>query len=546
MTLRENVESRNREHGDTSSHVVVQLTIGVVIICAVWFTPWLVSNADLTHPFLTVPFIAAFLYLIFQTLVSLVNSWQWKSAPSLVVRRSDEPTVAVIVPTCGEPADMVRRTVMSILSQAWPTESLVLVISDDAASDEMAAMTLSLGHCSLTTTIHYHRPPVRGSACRRGDAKAGNLNSALDLLDVEHPDVEYIETRDADDEVGHPWFLRRTLGVLMDDQRAAFVQTIKECRVDKGDPFNNQEQLFYRGIMLGRHAANAVFPCGSGVVWRRRALKDIGGFPSWNIVEDLQSGVEALRRGWRGVYVPIVGARAQHAPQDLANVYQQRGTWALDTMRLLIWGSMRGMNLRQKLQFFEMGLFYCQGFPMAVLLATSIGYVLEGVQPVLATPGDYMLHFVPYVLSVELFILAMSAEARVENPLTWRRMWYGMMLVNMWAATLALVYGRHRKPVYRVTRKADIGPQWYWGKTLPHLLIIMGVFAAVSYGAVTHGIHSLLRPDTIYWLLSSTVAFGSFVPLGWYGLSPWRYILSWCRSSSSDKPVTRRESRVQG
>lgn len=52
---------------------------------------------------------------------------------------------------------------------------------------------------------------------------------------------------------------------------------------------------------------------GSGVVWRRRALDDIGDFPAWNLVEDLQSGVEALRRAWRGAYVTIIGAVGQTA-----------------------------------------------------------------------------------------------------------------------------------------------------------------------------------------------------------------------------------------
>ena len=74
-----------------------------------------------------------------------------------------------------------------------------------------------------------------------------------------------------------------------------------------GDPFGfRHEPFFYRGCMLARNAANAVFPCGSGLVWRPPdALLDIGGFPAWNLVEDLHSGVLALRRGWRGVYLPI-------------------------------------------------------------------------------------------------------------------------------------------------------------------------------------------------------------------------------------------------
>jgi cellulose synthase (UDP-forming) len=104
------------------------------------------------------------------------------------------------------------------------------------------------------------------------------------------------------------------VGQLVADERVAFVQTIKEAQVSAGDPFNNRESMFYRGQMLARNASNAVFPCGSGLVWRRSALREIGEFPTWNLVEDVQSGVEALRRGWRGLYLPIVGAVGQHSP----------------------------------------------------------------------------------------------------------------------------------------------------------------------------------------------------------------------------------------
>src|SRR5690606_579112 len=113
-------------------------------------------------------------------------------------------------------------------------------------------------------------------------------------------------------------------------EELAFVQTIKEVNTPKGDPFGNKESLFYRSLMLSKNSAKAVFPCGSGLLWRRKALDDIGGFPSWNIVEDFQSGIEALRRGWESEYIPIVGAVGQVAPEDIPNLYKQRGTWALD------------------------------------------------------------------------------------------------------------------------------------------------------------------------------------------------------------------------
>ena len=185
---------------------------------------------------------------------------------------------------------------------------------------------------------------------------------------------------------------------------SAYIQTIKEARVSPGDPFDNNQPHFYRGSMLARHAANAVFPCGSGLVWRRQALADIGGFPTWNLVEDLQSGIEALRRGWRGVYLPILGAVAQHAPEDIPVTYKQRGTWAVDTMRLVFWGGLRGLRLRQRLQFLELGLFYLQSFAMLAFMAAPIIGFAFVVYPVEASAGLYSLHFWPFAAALELFL----------------------------------------------------------------------------------------------------------------------------------------------
>jgi cellulose synthase (UDP-forming) len=505
--------SRHRE----TSHRPVQLASIAIIISALWFTPWLVLNIDMAHPLSSVPFVCAFLYLVIQIHISIINNWHWSRGSAVRTPIGHEPYVGVIVPTCGEPTNMVRQTLMSIISQDWPIDRFIVIISDDAASDSMALMTRTLNWNNPRLAIHYHRPPKHGSPNRRGEAKAGNLNSALDYLRHEFPFVEFVETRDADDLVGDPSFLRRTVAVLRDDPQVAFTQTIKECYVSPGDPFNNQEQLFYKGVMRGRQAGNALFPCGSGLLWRRDALEDIGDFPSWNLVEDFQSGVEALKRGWRSAYVPIVGATAQHAPEDLGNVIKQKGTWALDSVRFLIWRSLKGMTFRQRLQFVDMGMFYFQGFPMLTLWITSIILVVQGRQPVVASQVDYIVHFMPYVIAVELFIWTMSREARVENILAFRRMLHGLMFVNMKAVFLALRYGPNRKPVYRVTRKSNIA-RWYWRETAPHFVILGAAAAAIVYGAAAHGITNILRPDTFYWLAITSFALGSFIPLGWYGL----------------------------
>jgi cellulose synthase (UDP-forming) len=481
---------------------------------ALWL-PFAFTHVNPGALWLAVPFLGANLLLACGLGLALVNNWHRSVPPSYTVPVGAEPVVGVIVPTAGESPDHVRPTVESVLLQDWPEDRLVILVSDDAGSAAMRTTTEQIAAAHPGCHIHYHRPPARGSAEREGEAKSGNLNSALRRLAEIAPEAEYIETRDADDLVGDAQFLRRCVGHLLRDGRTAYVQTVKEARVSPGDPFDNLQPLFFRGAMFARHAANAVFPCGSGLVWRRTALEDIGGFPTWNLVEDVQSGVEALRRGWRSAFLPIRGAVGQHSPEDLPNVYKQRGTWALDTMRLLIWGDLRGLSVRQRLQFAELGLFYLQSFATLVFVACpAIGFA-TGVYPLTSGYGDYALHFWPFAIAIELYFAALAVGASYERVWRARVLWIGLAPVYMKACVLAVAGGRNRKPVYRVTRKHD-EHRWYWRLVLPQMamlaVIVGGMAKTLSSDDVLHEVDL----GSLYWASIFSLTLACFIPRSWF------------------------------
>jgi len=192
------------------------------------------------------------------------------------------------------------------------------------------------------------------------NAKAGNLNSCYELLKAGY-DVDWVETRDADDAVGSPDFLNNCLGQLTADDDLAFVQTIKTARVSGGDPFDNNFIAFYRGNMFARHAAKCRLPLRFGLVWRREALDDVGGFPDWNLVEDLQSGVNALRVVGAGLTSDSgcgLATRTRGHPERLQTA---RDLGARHDSPLAV-GNFRGLGIRQYLQFLEPGLYYLQCF----------------------------------------------------------------------------------------------------------------------------------------------------------------------------------------
>jgi cellulose synthase (UDP-forming) len=502
-----------------SRHWLLRCAGVAYLIAAAIYLPWLFASLNRHLPWLAWPFLAANLFTLATTLLSIFNHW-WRAVPD---RRplppGQEPPVGIIIPCCGEPVSMVLRTVTSVLEQDWPRERMVIVVSDDG-HDRALAEALS------SWPVLYHSPPPRFAPGRDGAAKAGNLNSAVQMLIAEHPELSYIETRDCDDELGSNAFLREVVGQLEHDERLAYVQTIKETQVSAGDPFNNREAMFYRGQMLSRNAANATFPCGSGVVWRRCALEQIGLFPTWNLVEDLQSGVEALRRGWHSRYLPIVGAMGQHSPEDVPNVYKQRGTWAIDTVRLMIWGDLRGLSVRQRAQFYELLCYYLHSFTVLVYVPSIIGALL-GFLPFTASGQSFLVHMLPIVLATEAWLLAINRpyndrRRRQRNPVRelWRVriIWSGMAPVFIKASLQAILGGPNRKPVYKVTRKHN-DPRWHWGHTLPQTSVLLTVMVTLLF-ALRNGTMPRLEMliPFVYWGGLYVALFAGFVARSWYGV----------------------------
>jgi cellulose synthase (UDP-forming) len=488
------------------------------LITTLIYVPWLYGALNHRLPWLSWPFFAANLLTLATTFLSIFNHW-WRAVPQPhPLPQGSEPSVGILIPCCGEPVPMILRTIASVLEQDWPRERLVIVVSDDARDP-------ALEQALKGWPVLYHLPPPRYAPGRDGAAKSGNLNSAFVMLVLAHPEVRYIETRDCDDELGSNGFLRQAVGQLEHYERLAYVQTIKEAQVSPGDPFNNREAMFYRGQMLSRNAANATFPCGSGLVWRRSALEHIGLFPTWNLVEDLQSGVEALRRGWQGCYLPIVGAVGQHSPEDVPNVYKQRGTWAIDTVRLMLWGDLSGLKLRQRAQFYELLFYYVHAFTLLVYLPCVMTALL-GLVPFKTSVHGFVIHILPLVLATEAWLLAINRpyndrRRRQRHPIRelWRVriIWSGLAPVFMKATIQAVVGGPARKPVYKVTRKHN-DTRWHWGSIVPHSVVLAMVALTLTF-ALRRGTlpPAIVLVPFLYWGGMYVVLLAGFVARSWHG-----------------------------
>ncbi len=440
-----------------------------------------VGQSYLVHSYtamLAAPSLPAILHFVgfFGTLVVMTLSFinqlaprDNRHAPQLPAQL---PYVAAVIPTYGEPVDILEQTVHSLKALDYPPDRLLIVISDDGHREEVRRLAAANG-------IAYNPGAKR-------DAKAGNLNSALAYLEQEYPQATLILTQDAD-ELIHPQFLRKIVGYFT-NPTIAFVQTPKDAFTPPGDPFGNRDRIFYDVLQPGRNGSGAAFSCGSGVLWRIAALRSIGGFSTWNIVEDMTTSYFLHCAGYSSDYhneVLTIGL----SPDDIPGLIKQRGTWAADTWRwFLFQNPLRagGLNVRQRLQYLELGMFYVSSVLfMPMLMLTPLLSLLTGI----FVPIEGAALF-PWIFFSVLYYVVL-ADGRLDHLLRMWQYWIGHSPTYARAFWIA-VRSRTQKPSYKVTRKTRqdgfyggiIWPQFVY-LAVGALLVARGIFGMAEVSLAT-------------------------------------------------------------
>jgi cellulose synthase (UDP-forming) len=379
------------------------------------------------------------------------STWRLRSPrlgnPEVLPRLS----VDILVPCCGEPLAIIQTTLQAVRRITYhPLEVYVL---DDAGSEAVAALAQSLG-------FHYRSRPQEGLP--RADSKSGNLNFGMSASRG-----DLILVLDAD-QVPAPEILNRLVGFFGQSQ-VGYVQSKQAFFLPEGDPFYNRDKVFYDTIQLSNDQANAVISCGSGVVYRRQALQEIGGFASWNLLEDFTTSYELASRGWRGVYYPHALSRGL-APATLAGVYRQRFQWCLDTMRLFFWDNplfKSGLSWRQKAHFLVVMMSYLtSGLVFPVFYAAPLLVYWRNQSCVL---GDELTYGVLRGLYVLATVLMFRYLFFGKEPLRQFKMLCSLFPVHALAILAALLYPPGRKPFYRVNNLQPFASQGSWWHLAPHV-----------------------------------------------------------------------------
>jgi cellulose synthase (UDP-forming) len=420
--------------------------VALLALLAVHYLLWrLTGTLNLSSPLAAVISLAALLaelVLLATGLLQLGFSlWPPRKPGSAALPEQpphELPAVDVLVPSYGEPAELIERCLRGCLAMDYPCHSVWLL--DDSARPELHALCERLGVRYLAREERQH-------------AKAGNLNHAL-----RHCSGELIAVFDADVVPLTP-FLRRT-APLFTDPAVGFVQTpqsymnadpvMRNLRLERW--LMPDEESFYRWIEPSRDAVGAVVCAGTSFVMRRSALEAVGGFETGTPSEDLATGIRLTAAGYTNRFLPQK-LSAGLAPFTAAAMARQRCRWASGTLQTLRTGAnpltIPGLNPLQRLAYLEGILHWFNVLPQLLLALMPLSLGVLGVAPILVSGEGLLWHALPFYGAQLLLTRWLNGHAR--TPLL-PELYRWIFLVPITAAVAGVLLGRPLR--FRVTPKA--------------------------------------------------------------------------------------------
>lgn len=339
-------------------------------------------------------------------------------APEVLSDR-DDPPVAVIVSSFKEPLEVIEATLISFYNLTYPRKRIYFLDDTryDLAGDDpqkMASYRLAVEELCRRIGVDLFRRRWRG-------AKAGMINDFLAFTEGEQREgfeyfpfnpeprrekEKYMIVFDADQNP-FPNFVEPLVAKMEADPRLAFIQTpqyytnFEQNRV--ANAASLQQSVFYEYICEGKSVQDAMFCCGTNVIFRREALLDVGGFDETSVTEDFATSLKFHLRGWRSAYHSQVLAFGL-GPEDLGAYFKQQFRWALGTVGLLrtiashFFRQPGRLPLIKWWEYFLSSTHYFIGLVFLILVLCPILYLFFRVPTYFARPEIYALFFLPYLV----------------------------------------------------------------------------------------------------------------------------------------------------
>lgn len=426
--------------------------------------------------------------------------------PSLPVHDEDCPSVDVFIPTYNEEYEVIIPTLAAAVNLDYPKSRFTVWILDDGGTDkkcqqndpqkaqaaqqrrnDLARLAAEYGARYLTRVANEH-------------AKAGNINNALaqshgDLVAI--LDCDHIPTRD---------FLRNTVPFFLGDAKLFLVQTphnfVSQDPIEKNLDLPmgpGENELFYEVMQPGLDFWGTSYFCGSAAVLRAPVLKSLGGIAGQTITEDAETTIDAMRLGYRTLYLNKAMVSGLQ-PETVTGMIVQRVRWGTGMLQIFLLKNpwlQKGLSTIQKLLYTNLIVYWLFAYSRLALLLAPPAYLIFGVTLCHTTPSQLMVYLAPYLLSS--LLVAQHYYRRVRWPFISQV--YETLQSIFIAMSMSKVLFRPKSPSFKVTPKGEYLDRHFLSVLSWPFYLLLGV----NMLAIFRGINLLQQPgariDAIIFVL---------------------------------------------
>jgi len=476
---------------------IVALSLYVVFRGMAFFGPGYSSLDRLFAVFLLCAELFIFIHAIAYFLTTIKAIGRYRVTKEHVFTPVVEPATAVIIATFNEDPSILEETVVSAVNLDYANKMVYIV--DDSTDAKLQGGIHDLAEKYGCQYVHRDN--------RRG-YKAGAINDLMKSLSE-----KYMAVFDADQKPAHN-FLTQTLPFLEEDPKLAFIQTPQFYHNTKNSPVAfgaaHQQAVFYEYICEGKSVSDAMFSCGSNIVYRTEALRDVGGFNEKSVTEDFATALRLHLKRWKSLYYNYVSVYGL-GPESLPGYFTQQMRWALGTLGVFksiiakFFRAPRSLHLGQWWEYFVSGSYYLVGWANFIFIICPIAFLLASVSPLIADPLFYAAAFLPYfIFSMGTFYLSM--RRRGFRP---KALFIGQSLgfISIWVLMNAAVLA-----FFNIKRPFGVTPKGVSGKLNVKYIVPQLVLIILSLVAVAVGIYRLtIVLDPVVIINSIWAAYHAFL-----------------------------------
>lgn len=378
---------------------------------------------------------------------------QYPHSPEFLL--AQRATLDVFVTVAGEDIGVVEKTLNAAVAMEYPHHTFVL---DDGQSPDVETLAKRLGVRYVTREDRQY-------------AKAGNVNNGL-----AESGGEFFAIFDAD-QVPRKDFIVKLLP-YMENPKLAMVQSPQSFAnthsfIASGTA--QAQEVFYKYVCPAKNISNSAFCVGTNMIFRRRAIDEIGGI-ALNNSEDIWTSYRLHEKGWQTLFVNEVLAVGE-APSAIIPYFKQQQRWAKGGLSMLFTQNplrSKQLNLDQRLQYFASNTYFLVGISILAYLLFPILYLLFDIKSLNTDDGfRWMLHYLPYFALYYSLTWLLLGRLQLSTLATAVASFYPYL-----RGLFSVIFNTEQKWVATTTahRENDSFMRWTW----PHVfIIILTVFSFV-------------------------------------------------------------------